>query len=162
MPCQKQIWSVHYPKLFLTRILNIVGHKDGFTHTFSHLADTHTHTLTSCSSMCASRQHRLCCVCPPAHPGSQTCTWWQGAGRSPCAPCWRWSRRGRLQTSVVYPEYRRQKVGKTSKEASQCWDPDIVSQVALMPSSSPLSSMVTINLVTSCGELSSQSLIFFL
>lgn len=60
--------------------------------------------LTSCSSMCVGREGRGCCVCRPAHPRSQTCTWWPVAGRCLGGLCWRWSQRDRPQTSATCPE----------------------------------------------------------
>ena len=80
------------------------AHTNTDTHT-----QTQTHTLTSCSSKCAAHQSLIWSVCPPAHPRSQTCTWWRGAERCLCVLCWRWSQTGRPQTSGAFPEHEEQR-----------------------------------------------------
>lgn len=72
---------------------------------------THCHSmlvLTSYFSKCAVRQSLIWSVCLPAHPGSQTCTWWQEAERCLCVLCWRWSQTSHPQTFGVYPEEENQ------------------------------------------------------
>lgn len=68
---------------------------------FVHISDV---WLTSCSSTCVGRGGRVCCVCRPARPRSQTCIWWPVAGRCLGGLCWRWSQTDRPQTSATCPE----------------------------------------------------------
>lgn len=64
--------------------------------------------------MCVGHVGHGCCVCRPAHPGSQTYTWLPVAERCLDGLCWRWFQTGHPQTSVMYPAQKRREELKRS------------------------------------------------